>query len=162
MLIRRVLVFFLMFSSLSFSSTGHAVYTSVQGRAGDVGLGLLIGVPAAISGKYWLQSDRFIDGALSWNSLDSGWFYVHSTYLWNRRDVLLIDDVKLDIYYGVGGAFYQNFDGDTHLGVRTPVGASYRWKNPSIEAFAELDLTVHLTPGLGIAPGLGVGARYFF
>lgn len=136
-------------------------------KAGDFGLGIIIGAPTGVSGKYNLSPKNAIDGALAWDLGDDA-LHLHGDYLWHRKGDLRIDTVNLDWYFGVGGRIKfrdskpRDKDDDFRLGVRGPIGISYTFRDPRIEVFGELALILDLIESTDLDLDGGIGARYYF
>ena len=134
------------------------------------GLGIVLGDPSALSGKYWIGSQRAIDMGLGWNSGNIfffGDYLIHFPKLFNEPRELR----QLLPYAGIGGLikFYdddnkrsKNDDSSVRLTVRIPLGLE--WLPLSVP----LGIFVEIVPGLKIAPntgsdiGAGIGIRYYF
>lgn len=131
------------------------------------GLGLVIGAPTGITAKYLLNRKQAIDAALAWDLGDSH-FHIHSNFLWHNRQALELDEVKLDVHYGVGARIVSynrkphSHDDDFRLGVRGPVGLGYTFQDPRIEAFGELALIMNFIESTSLGFDAGLGARYYF
>jgi len=140
------------------------------------GLGLVLGAPTAITGKYYLNREQAVDVGLAYDFDDS--FTLYGDYLkhWPRafasqREAFLRQLVP---YIGIGGLFhnskdpYRNRDNPrsgesvTNLIVRVPIGIE--WLTPSVP----LGVFLELVPGIYIAPEVaasfmgGIGLRYYF
>lgn len=155
----------LMLLSLVFSGT------VASAKASRFGLGVVLGDPTGLTGKYWLSRTRAIDGAMAWDLDDSDSLVFQTTYLLYHPAALKLDHVGLDFYYGVGLKFvwhdHENHHGhhdhdDFMLGPRVPVGLSYIFKKSRIQLFGELSVTLHLVESTDVDLGFGLGARYFF
>ena len=48
------------------------------------GLGVMIGEPTGISGKYWLSPANAIDFAVAWSFANDANFHLHTDYLYPR------------------------------------------------------------------------------
>ena len=137
------------------------------------GLGIMLGAPAGLSGKYFLTKDTALDfgvGAYHRYRFDNA-VQVHLDYLLHPVNLVKTPPFHLPLYFGIGGRLllrqYDNRnDDDVHLGVRIPVGISMDFNNVPIDIFAELafiaDLVVagddrffHDFNGL-------IGLRYYF
>lgn len=138
--------------------------------AKDFGLGIILFGPTGISTNYFLDSDNSIDGALSWSLNDGDQnIYLHSTYLWHKPRLLRLDKVALDVYFGGGGRLIswddppgEERDPETHFGVRGVAGIGHTFKNPCIELFGEISMTMDVIPETDADLDLGLGARFYF
>jgi hypothetical protein len=142
---------------------------------GPFGLGLIIGSPTGISGKYYLGGtgeaiDFAIGGALGG---DRG-LHVHADYLWHP--VMLTQDAafNLPLHVGVGARLLDHDrgkddgDDDFHIGVRVPGGITFDFTEVPIDVFIELALIMDFRAGdrhddsIGLDLNAGVGVRYYF
>lgn len=139
------------------------------GSSNPFGLGVILGDPTGLSGKYYIGGPRnAIDVALSFDTYgdDEGWVYVHASYLWHPS-LLASGAVEVPWFVGVGGvAGTDRWDGrgddDDGLGVRVPVGIDVNLNSIPLQFFGEIALNVFVIPRTDIDLGLGIGARYYF
>jgi hypothetical protein len=137
----------------------------------DFGLGVIIGSPTGVSGKYTFASDRAIDGALAWD-LGDDHIHFHGDYLWLKNRGIRLDSVALDWFFGIGGRLVlfsdndndrrDDDDDDFSLGVRAPIGIGYTFNDPRIEVFGEAALILDLIEETDVDLDGGIGARFHF
>ncbi len=137
---------------------GFILLATQVSKAGDFGLGLILGNPTGFSGKYWLNNKNAVDGALGWHLGDQS-VQIHGDYLWHTFDVIKKSSFKFDLYYGIGARFVGP---SGKFGVRGPIGLSHEFKNPDIETFVEFALDLNFAPVVGLDADLLLGARYYF
>jgi hypothetical protein len=118
----------------------------------NFGLGLELGDPFALCGKYWL-------GEGSSNALDFGLgdiygrdfyyenyygLYLYLDYLWHPLSLASTDAFELPFYIGVGPQFWNwtyypdRFYHGNALGVRVPIGLSFDFNNVPIDIFIQI------------------------
>jgi hypothetical protein len=134
---------------------------SALAAQGDMGVGVLIGNPVGVSGKYWLEGGHAVDAGagLAWGSHSN--MSVHSDYLLQNDAAFYYNDtIPLDLYYGLGGR--MAFADEIELGLRIPVGLVHRFENDSSDMFAEVAPIVDFVGRTGIELNFGFGARYYF
>jgi hypothetical protein len=142
-----------------------------------IGLGVVIGAPTAITGKYWTTNDEAIDFGLGFWS--SSWILVYGDYHWYWPGLFggkTKFSTQLLPYMGVGGGFVswpdrrdcgkwncdRNGSGGMGIFARVPFGVEWYPGRPPLGVFVEI------SPGLTIIPGtsgfmdLGIGIRYYF
>lgn len=164
-------------SAQSFAAGARTSYATSADSSHPFGLGVILGEPSGISGKYWLDNRAAIDGALAF-SFDN-YFMLYSDYLYHFPGAFGHSNEfvsRLTPYIGIGvmllvetedtGAkgrtYFQSNQGSAGLGVRIPLGMEWRPADPHLGVFAEL------APGLGIVPATfgflqgGIGIRYYF
>lgn len=129
---------------------------------GNVGIGLQLGEPTALSAKFWLNSRNAIDAALGWN-LVAQKFTAQAGYLWHFPQ--RVSTGSFALYVGVGGILGGGSNRNTGasealLGARVPLGFEYIYR--SFGFYAQLDPRLNLLPGIGLGLGAGIGFRYYF
>ena len=153
-------------------SFGGGGYTS----NGVFGLGLEIGEPTGLNGKYFVAPDRAIDfgiGAIYADYRGSDGFHIYADYLWHPVTLVHADAFQMPLYIGVGGRFWNFCDACVNgyradaLGVRVPFGITFDFNRVPLDVFLQLvfvaDVFIHY-PGHDFGPGIdgGVGIRYWF
>ena len=152
------------------------------------GLGLELGAPTAITGKYWLGegSDRALDFGIGYLDYYYDWrgFIAYVDYLFHLTSLASTEAFELPFYIGVGGQYWHWDDynlycgpnpnvycnGDA-LGVRVPIGIAFDFNNVPIDIFLQVTPTLDFffNHSVGYAPntlefiiGASVGIRYYF
>lgn len=150
---------FFIVSLVFFSATSKA-------SSGQLGLGAIIGAPTGVSVAYKLSSRNMIDGAFGWSLGDDVNYHIHGDYLFLKPNAFQIDDIPMDIYFGVGARIKDrdtnDKDDDFRLGVRVPIGIHYQFDDPTIEVFGELAPILDLIESTTLDFNLGLGARFWF
>lgn len=118
----------------------------------EFGLGIMLGAPSGLSGKYYLDSGRT---ALSFGvGRYYQWRYERATHL--HLDVLFHvvnlanpPAFRLPLYIGVGGRLLDHgnydrngvvYDDHAHVGVRVPFGIAFDFKRVPLDLFVEMAL----------------------
>ena len=137
------------------------------------GLGLIVGGPTGLSGKYYLSDSTALDFALG----DYYRFHyhdalgIHVNFLWHPAVLAQTDPFILPFYVGIGGRLlshdrYQNqYDSGTHLGVRAPIGLLLDFNRVPIDVFFELALIVDFVADNNedsVFIDGAAGVRYYF
>jgi hypothetical protein len=135
---------------------GNAVSSQV-GNTDDFGIGIALGQPIGATAKYWLSSSVAVDGMMGYHF--NGNFDVHMDYLWHSFSSFAVSSGRLPFYVGLGGRVMLG--GDSHFGVRTPLGLSYLFPNDPIEIFGEIAPVIKLTSGIGLDVDGIVGVRIY-
>lgn len=138
---------------------------------GVFGLGLIVGEPTGVSGKYYLGNDTAIDFALGAAFLGRG-VQVHSDFLWHPWVLDQQESFALPIYLGAGvRVLRHNAGGDddedhVRIGLRVPVGILFDFTKIPIDVFAEiagvLDYRTAGDKSFGFDFNGGAGVRYYF
>ncbi len=124
------------------------------------GLGVILGEPTGLSGKYWTSSNNAIDGGLAWSFRHAGFFHIHADYLWHfplRTETA----ERFTFYTGVGGRLGV----DSHealFGVRVVGGFAFWPRGTPLDIFVEVAPVVDLAPATELSANGGIGIRFFF
>lgn len=136
------------------------------------GLGLILGSPTGLSGKYFLGADTALDFGLG---VYGGYRYdnavhAHVDFLWHPVNLASTPAFHLPLYFGLGGRLLDHDRGKddrnhTHLGVRVPIGIALDFNRVPFDIFFELalvaDVLVEDDHGRLDFDG-AVGFRYWF
>jgi len=134
---------------------------SFSAQAKEKGVGISLGNPTGLNGKYWLDSTHAIDGGLAWSLGKGSDFSIHSDYLLHKQAAFYFNDIHpLDFYYGIGGR--MEFADEIELGVRVPFGLAHRFEAESADVFGEVAPIVDLVGRNGLELHLMIGGRYYF
>lgn len=147
----------------TFAPFAYASYDSTLSRR--LGLGLVIGKPTGISGKYWLTSKTAADAALAWELGPHSSLTLLTTYLVHEKAIFLVDKQPFDLYYGIGVIMSsrESCKSDClRMGPRAPLGLGYFFPKANIEVFSEISISLALIQSTEVDLGIGIGARYFF
>lgn len=137
------------------------IFMSLPVLANRKGVGISIGNPTGLNGKYWLDNKSAIDGGLAYSIGKHSNVSIHSDYLLHSEGAFFFNDVHpLDLYYGIGGR--MEFADDIEVGVRIPVGLLHTVENGSADMFAEVAPIVDIVSKTGLEIHLLFGARYYF
>ena len=149
------------------------------------GLGLELGEPTGLNGKYFLSPSGAIDfgvGAIYGHYYGGDGIHLYVDYLWHPLSLTSQPAFELPFYIGVGGRFWD-FDycrngnrncgyGGSAFGIRVPVGLSFDFNNVPLDIFLQLIPVLDFYRGdyydyyrddrihLGI--DLTIGVRYWF
>ncbi len=133
---------------------------NTNAQSNGIGVGLIVGEPTGISGKYWTGSTTAFDAGLAWSFVDENAFQIHADYIFHNMRLITIPDGKLPFYYGIGARLKTATD--VQLGVRVPLGLAYLFQNAPIDIFIEVVPILDLIPKTDFQISVALGARYFF
>lgn len=133
---------------------------NTNAQSNGIGVGLIVGEPTGISGKYWTASTTAFDAGLAWSFVDENAFQIHADYIFHNMRLITIPDGKLPFYYGIGARLKTATD--VQLGVRVPLGLAYLFQNAPIDIFIEVVPILDLIPKTDFQISVALGARYFF
>ncbi len=136
------------------------------------GVGIILGEPSGLTGKYWLSVSNAVDLHVSFDFSDEA-FVLLSNYLYHF-DLARVGNssVELPLYVGVGGKLLfdgdnksgsaNNNEDDVGLGVRAPFGLSILPTRTPLEFFVEIGLGLRIIPRTSADIDGGLGVRYYF
>ena len=133
-------------------------------QAGQGGIGVVLGGPTAVTGKYWVSGTRAVDAGVG--VADGAVFY--GTYEWTDWNLFARPSQgKLGGYVGLGPQIefadrYREHRDDNDLGLRTIAGLDYFFENQPIELFVEAGPVFELVPGAWVNVDIGLGVRFYF
>ena len=130
-----------------------------------MGLGLSLGSPTGITGKYFLTDIHAVD--FGWGS--NGETVLWADYLWHGWKAFdqlaegpIAENGRLVAVLGVGGRFENEGSGeDDKLGVRGVLGASYFMKKAPVEFTLEMAPVINIVGG-GSDFDVALAVRYYF
>ena len=144
-----------------------SVLFSLNAFSSQYQLGVMLGEPTGISGKYQLGNNRSVDALLAYSLGDDLGLVIHADYLFEKaRSFNLGEFGPLDLYYGIGGRIVDLKHGkhkdELAIGPRAPIGLSYDLNNPNLQFFGELAIAFDLIPAtdVDLEGGLGVRIRF--
>jgi hypothetical protein len=134
------------------------------------GLGIMVGAPTAISGKYYLGADTAVDfgvGVIRGFRRDG--LHLHADFLWHPATLVTAEPFVMPFYLGIGGRIADfeddlDDDGDFNLGVRAPIGLMLDFNNVPLDVFFELALVIDFIGYDGVDADFNgaLGVRYYF
>jgi len=126
------------------------------------GLGVIIGEPTGLSMKDWLSYNTAIDAGVAWSFAGPGSFHLHADYLIHNFDVIHTEGTRIPLYYGIGGRFKAEDNGNARLGIRGVVGLDFFISNSPLDAFLEIAPVMDIAPTTVLTANGGFGFRFFF
>jgi hypothetical protein len=164
----------------SFGGGGRSSYES----NGKFGLGIELGGPSGLNGKYFLSGNTALNFGVGYDDERYyGYYYrrrglhLYLDHLWHPVQLTETEPFKLPFYIGVGARLWS-FDSDrngdfggTAIGVRVPLGLSFDFNNIPLDIFVQLTFVVDFLVGdyydrygdrATIHLEGSIGARYWF
>ena len=129
------------------------------GQTTGTGIGVILGEPTGIAGKYWVSGGTAFAAAAAWSFVDEGAVHLHADYLYHRF-VSSPEVEELALYYGIGGR--MKFARKSKIGVRFPIGLSYLLKDHPFDVFGEFIPVMELAPATDFSINGALGFRFFF
>lgn len=122
-------------------------------------VGVIVGEPTGLSAKYWPGERTAFDAAAAWSFEGNGSFEVHADILYHPLTFSL-EQGNLPVYVGAGPVVYLR--GDTVIGTRFPIGATFLFDNIPLSLFLEVAPLVELLPETDFNVSGGLGVRVVF
>lgn len=137
------------------------------------GLGLELGAPTGINGKYFVASDRALDFGLGWiyTYAHRNGGHIYADYLFHPASLVQSEALELPFYIGFGGRLwdFEGRDNDDALavGFRVPIGLSFDFNNVPVDIFVQLVPTLDFFSGyrehdVYLDIDFSLGIRYWF
>jgi hypothetical protein len=120
---------------------------SISLFAQETSLGIVIGAPTGISGKYKLDSSNALQ-------LDYSSSYAAFDYMWISDNDFDIDGLEWS--YGAGVISKKT------AGLRGITSADYKLKEMPFHVFGNVSFNMHNDEGTKTFLGIAIGARYIF
>jgi hypothetical protein len=149
----------------------------------DFGLGVVLGAPTGLTGKYWIagSSMHALDFAIGEAAVGNDGIHFHMSYLWHPWMITRTANFDLGLYIGVGGRFLDHDRGPDredhiHIGPRVPFGLlfDFRRHRVPIDIFIEIAGSLDIIldddendpndddDGVDFDLNGALGVRYFF
>jgi len=125
-------------------------------KAGDLGVGIVVGNPSGLTTKLWLYQSQALDAGVGFDKN----VILYSDYLWYFWKALPRPSTsRLSLHLGAGvqltPAVSEGF------GARAPAGLAY-WPSGRVEIFLEAVPVFQLHPRGRVPVSTGAGLRYYF
>jgi len=141
------------------------------GSSNPFGLGVALGYPAGISGKYYIGGRKnAIEGVIgSWANHWAGAWYLHGVYLWHPSVLTDQPGFELPWHVGLGGFLADDYYGwgrywanDVTGGVRGQLGLDLDLKDVRLQFSGDLAMNIAIAPEIywNLHPSITI--RYFF
>ncbi|MFU8859628.1 MAG: hypothetical protein ACNA8K_04320 [Cyclonatronaceae bacterium] len=159
---KTILFTFLLFISASVINEIHA---QGQNDPQRFGLGIMIGEPTGITGKYWMNTTNALAGGVAWSFRGpshrrSSNIHLHLDYQAHNFNLFNVEQGTMGFYYGIGGRLRTG--GDANIGVRIPLGLNYLFADNPLEIYFEIVPILDLMPDTDLEGNGGIGIRYYF
>jgi hypothetical protein len=147
---------------------------------GTFGLGLELGAPFGLNGKYFLSDNTALNFGLGF--IYDRYYYddrdgvnLYLDHLWHPLSITNQPAFQLPLYVGVGGRFWSFDDGrrgvddgGRAIGVRAPIGIAFDFNKVPLDIFVQLTFTLDVffdyyrDDRLGFHLEGSFGIRYWF
>ena len=137
-------------------------FTNIIAQDKNFGIGIILGEPTGLSGKYWISEEKALDAALAYSFLDDNKSLAfHADYLYHL-DGIIDRHYKMPLYYGFGVRFRIRENKNNSFGIRGVIGLIVYLREAPVDIFFEVAPVFRLLPDTSIDFDIGVGTRYFF
>lgn len=134
-------------------------------KSGDLMLGLIVGSPTGVSGKYWTSKRGAVDAALGFPFDSDVRFNFHTDYLYHFPISANVPGT-LPFYVGAGARLRaldkENSNDNADFGIRVPLGLEFIPSSVPLEFFAEIAPVIVIAPRGDVNLDGGAGIRYKF
>jgi hypothetical protein len=144
------------------------------------GLGLELGYPDGLTGKYFLNDSNALQFGLGWayrHYYGGDGLHLYADYLWHPFVLTSAEPFELPFYIGVGGHFWDfdygcdrfgrncGSDGQA-VGVRVPIGIAFDFNNVPLDIFIQvvptLDFFRSYDRNVWLTFWVSLGIRFWF
>ena len=152
--------------------TGHAKRFEANKT---FGLGLELGAPFGLNGKYFYSSDKAFDfgvGDIDYYYGNRYGLHIYGDHLWHPASLASTEPFELPFYIGVGLRLWDfnengpNGQSAFALGVRVPIGIAFDFNDVPLDVFVELtpvlDFAFNYRENAFFGIDGSVGIRYWF
>jgi len=129
-----------------------------------MGLGIILGEPTGIDGKFWLSGNTAFDAGAAWSFVDHPHFQVQGDFVFHNFNILKrifeITKGELPLYYGIGARL--RIQHENEFGLRFVGGAAYLFDNAPFDIFLEVAPIMNLIPSTELYGSAALGLRFWF
>lgn len=141
------------------------------GSPRSFGLGIQLGSPSGITGKYYL-GDRQNAISFAIGSHYNGRFYnglwLTGSYDFHITDLVDEAEFVMPLRVGIGGFLatgsygFGSYYDDVFIGARAPIGLDFDLNAAPVQIYVEVAFNLVLYPGIYAGLDAGLGVRYYF
>lgn len=135
---------------------------NAHAQVSQFGLGVIIGEPTGIDGKFFLSGRNAIEGALAWSLSGNNNLHIQGDYLYHFYDWIEAKKGRLPVFFGVGGRIEFRENADDLFGIRFPIGLAYEFADAPFDIFGEIVPILELAPDTDFDLEGAFGARFWF
>jgi hypothetical protein len=136
--------------------------TALAKEGGPFGLGIIIGEPTGINGKFFLNRINAIEGSAAWSLEGANDFQLQGDYLFHNYDLIKVQTGELPVFFGVGGMVSFRENRDNLVGIRFPVGLDYFFAGAPFDVFGEIVPILLVAPSTDFEIEAALGVRFWF
>lgn len=143
------------------------------GTERTLGIGVQLGSPTGVSGKYYFMGpEHAVSAAIATEFIGfaDDRLTIYATYLYHPLVLASGTVAELPLFVGIGPQFWtsdlgngnDDFDDDAAFGARIPVGLDVNLRELPLQFSAELAGLLPFVPEVDFSIDLSVAARYYF
>ncbi len=142
------------------------------GNGKNLGLGIQLGSPTGLTGKYYLGGRRNAASFAIGSHYDGGFYsglWLTGTYHFHLAELATVPEFTLPFRIGVGGflatgsyGYGRYYRDDVYLGARVPFGLDMDFTAAPIQIYLEVAANLLLYPAIAGGVDAGLGFRYYF
>lgn len=135
------------------------LFPSVLNAQNKLGLGIYLGIPTGVTGKYLLSGSNSVDVLLAWKLNYA--FFVQGHYNFKLSELERYKNGTFNLYLGAGLFLASVSRESGFFGVSGNIGINYFLKR-KYEFFLEFSPALDLLPEIGFGLTGGIGFRFYF
>ena len=144
------------------TTVGDSLQSPAASGSGRFGAGVMVGEPTGASLKYFFSDTFAVDGGIGWAFHNETDFHLHSDALWHLNDLFDTNNGQFSLYFGVGARVKFREDAEDRIGLRIPMGVSYKFDRAPVDIFVEAAPIIDFTPSTDGSFSAAIGVRYWF
>jgi hypothetical protein len=166
-MMRKIWIFTLcvILFGLQWGWTQTASVSNTTPKSGDLGLGIMLGSPTGVTGKYWLSTITALDGGLGFPFDSDVRLNFNADYLYHFPIHGNIPGF-LPFYIGAGARLRaldkERSNDKADFGIRIPLGLEFIPSGVPLDFFAEIAPAIVVAPRGDVGLDGVVGIRYKF
>lgn len=126
------------------------------------GLGIMLGDPSGLNGKYFLNSKNAVEVGLGVGVFgNENSLALHIDYLYHNEELIQSSE-KFVVFYGFGMRIRSKEEAEFGMGVRGIIGLSWVSQTVPVDIFVQVAPVFKLLPATKFGIDGALGARYFF
>lgn len=137
---------------------------AAMGQKSGAGLGIILGEPTGIDGKFWLSNRTAFDAAVAWSTEGDEHFVFQGDFVFHNFNVLKrafeVRRGDLPLYYGVGARLRTHRHEE--FGIRFVAGLAYIFPTAPFDLFLEVAPIMNLIHETELDGSAAIGFRFWF
>lgn len=132
-------------------------------QSSGFGLGIKVGEPTGLNGKYWLSSGNAVSATVGYSFIsDNHALRLSADYLFYHNPDLIKSQETLPVFFGLGVRLNTTEHNSSAFGIRGVTGISWWSKQAPVDVFFEFAPVFNLAPSTSLDLDVCLGIRYFF